>query len=139
MPLADPVVLETPVITINSVDYVCAARSVSLIPSDMKADVKTFCNPGGERPSSTTWTLDVEILLSFGAVSTGTWNTLNAIRKTRVTCTVKYDDGATAITNPLATFDIYVPSIPFVNGKIGDAMPITLTAVVIGEPVFTTA
>ena len=139
MPLADPVVLESPVITIDSVDYVCAARSVSLIPSDMKADVSTFCNPGGERPSSPTWELEVELLLSSGAVSTGTWNTLNAIRKLRKTCTVKYDDAATAVTNPLATFDIYVPTIPFVNGKIGDAMPITLTAVVIGEPVFTTA
>ena len=139
MPLADPVVLETPVITINAVDYVCAARSVRLIPSDMKADVKTFCNPGGERPSSTTWTLDVELLLSFGAVSTGTWNTLNAIRKLRKTCTVKYDDGATAETNPLATFDIYVPTIPFMDGKIGDSMPVTITAIVIGEPVFTTA
>ena len=78
MPLADPVTLETPVITIDSVDYVCAARMVRLVPKDKMADVSTFCNPGGERPSSTTWTLDVEILLSFGAVSTGTWNTLNA-------------------------------------------------------------
>jgi len=138
MPLADPVTLENPVLTIDGVDYVCAARSASLIPTDMKADVKTFCNPGGERPSSTTWTFDMEVLLSFGAVNTGTWNTLNAIRKMRKTCTVKYDDAATAVGNPLATFDIYVPSIPFVNGKIGDSMLVTLTAVVIGEPVFTT-
>lgn len=138
MTLADGVTLESPVITINAVDYVCAARSVRLIPTDKKADISTFCNPGGERPSSTTWVLDVELLLSYGAVGTGSWNTLNAIRKTRVTCTVKYDDGATAVGNPLATFDIYVPTIPFVDGKIGDSMPITLTATVIGEPVFTT-
>ena len=139
MALADGVVLETPVITIDAVDYVCAARMVSLIPTDNMGDIKSFCNPAGERPASTKWVLDVELLLSYGAVGTGSWNTLNAIRKTKVTCTVKYSSGTTLITNPLATFDIYVPSIPFIKGGIGESMPITLTAVVVGEPVFTVA
>lgn len=138
MPLADGVVLETPVITINAVDYVCAARKVSLIPTDNMADIKSFCNPAGERPASTKWVLDVELLLSYGAVGTGSWNTLNAIRKTKVACTVKYSSAATAVSNPIATFDIYVPSIPFVDGTIGSSMPFTLTAVVVGEPVFAT-
>lgn len=139
MPLTtDPIVIDAPKITINAVDYLCASRAVSLIPKDKMADVSTWCNPGGERPSTTVWTLDVEILLSFGAVGTGTWNTLNAIAKTSVVCTVAPDDGAIAVTNPTATFNIFVPTPPFMMGKIGEAMPFNLTAVVIGQPVFTT-
>lgn len=138
MALADPIVIEAPSIIIDGVEFECASRTVNLIPKDKMADVATFCNPGGERPGSTTWTMDVEILLSFGATPDGTWTKLHAMRKQKKTIVVKPDQGAVAPTNPSATFSGYIPSIPFMQGKIGESMPFTLTVVAIGDPVFAT-
>ena len=138
MAIPDGFVYEDPSIMIDAFEYKCGTRGASLTPEDKTVDISTWCNPGGERPASTKWTLDIEVVLSYGTPD-GTWNKLNALRKLKKTVILKPASTAALPANPSATFDIYVPSIPFMDGKIGAAGVFMLTAVAVGEPVFATA
>lgn len=139
--LADPILYDDPSLVIDGQEYACVMKSTSLVPNEVMADVATVCNPSGERPlvSHTTYTLDAQLLLSFGAAGAagaGSWNTLNAIAGLRKTVVLKNKSSAVGADNPSATFDIYVPRIPFMAGQLGQAMPFQLTAKSIGTPVF---
>lgn len=139
MPItADVFVVEKPSILIGTIEINCAAGSVSLVPTDKQADIETFCNPGGERPTATHWTLDVDVKLSYGTGTTALWNQLRALAKTKVTVVIKPSEAAVSDANPSATVTVWMPSIPFINAGIGEASKVTLTMPVVGEPVFAT-
>lgn len=128
------------VIGASEIELICHARRVALVPTDEMADVETFCNPGGEAPSTTTWVLTIEALQSFGPETTnpGLWETLHTMAKTKQTVVVKPADTAVGPTNPSATMEVWVPSIPFLDSGIGEATTFDVEFKVIGEPVFAT-
>lgn len=126
-----------PSILVGAVQLKCLSSKVSLIPTDNFVDVETFCNPGGEAPSTTTWVMSATIVQSFGA--DGAWNLLNPLAGTTVTIVLKPDDSAIGVGNPTATFSAYVPSIPFVDSEVGEATRYDLEFKLVGGPVYTTA
>lgn len=132
--LSDPFVVDDPSIFIDGQEYKCAARAASLIPTPKMASTETFCNPGGERPAGVTWTFDVTLLLSYG--TTGTEKLLRTIVGQKKVVVLKPKDAAVSASNPTATFDIYIPPIPFMTSTIGEAQEFTLTATTVGAPVF---
>lgn len=137
MPItADVHVIEKPSITIGGVEINCAAGSVALVPTDKMADIETFCNPGGERPTATNWVIDIDAKLSYGTGTTALWQQIKAMAKTKQTVVIKPGDAAVSASNPSATVSAWVPSIPFINGAIGEATKFTLTMPCVGEPVF---
>lgn len=114
-----------PSILINSIEYKCRARSVSLTPGDYI----NFCEQE--------WMFSAEIELGYGTAES--WNVLNALADTTVSVVVKPEDGTVAAGNPSATFQIRMPSIPFMTGDArGDRQVITVEAVTEAEPVFAT-
>lgn len=136
MAMADPVVISDPQISIDGVDYKCASSKVSLIPTDSQVDISTFCNPGGTRPGTTAWACSVDLLLSYtDGTDTGSWNTLHALRKTKVPIIIAPASGMASASNPTATFDAYIPSIPLVDAEIGGTVKYTLALSSVGEPV----
>ena len=139
MAMADPTVITDPKITIDGVDYVCASKKVALVPEDSEVDVETFCNPGGTRPGSTSWKCSVDLKLSYTEGSdTGSWNTLHALRKTKVAVVVAPKDGVASPGNPTATFSAYIPSIPLIDSEVGGVTEYPLELSSVGEPVFAT-
>ncbi len=137
MPVAAPFIMRKPFITVNSLDLVCHARKVSLVPEDSMADVETFCNPGGEAPGSTKWMLTISALQSYGAGATpGLWDTLRPLAKTQQALVLRPDVAIVGATNPSATLLVWVPSIPFVDSEIGQSTTMDIDFPVIGEPVF---
>jgi hypothetical protein len=141
MPVATPYRAINPSVLIGTGtpdELICHARRVALVPEDEMADVETFCNPGGEAPSTTTWTLTIEALQSFGpeGANPGLWDTLRPLAKTQQTVVVKPLDGAAGPTNPSATMTVWVPSIPFIDSAIGEATTFDIEFRVVGEPVF---
>ena len=135
--MADPHVWEDPSVTIGATEMICKFRKVTLTPEDNMADIETFCTPGDEKPSSTRWTFEAEVILDYDTA--GSWNALHALRKTKPTVVVKPADTAVAVTIPSASFSMRIPSIPFVDAAIGEATIFTLTCPVVGEPVFATS
>jgi hypothetical protein len=137
MPItADVFVIDKPSIVIGGVEINCAAGSVALVPDDKMADIETFCNPGGERPTSTKWTIDIDVKLSYGTGTTALWQQIKAMAKTKQTVVIKPSEAAVSAANPSATVSAWVPSIPFISGAIGEATKFTLTMSCVGEPVF---
>jgi hypothetical protein len=134
--MADVYVAVDPFITIAATDRVCFFGRIALVPDQMMADTETFCDPGGERPSTIKWTLELEGKLSYD--TDGAWNILRALQGTKVAFVVKPTDGATAVTNPSATFNAWVPAMPFMDANVGDSAPFTLTCPVVGQPTFAT-
>ena len=126
-----------------AIDLSCMARTVSLVPSDASVDIATQCAPGAAAPGITTWTFTAEFLMSYDstdAAGDGLWNQLNAIAKTEVSITVKPADATVDSTNPSATFNMYVPSIPFIDVQtLGDKMLVPFTGVTSSVPVFATS
>lgn len=147
MAVAEPYVLRDPYVAIVSgtsveADLSCHLRSVSLTPTDSEADVETACNPGGVAPGTTTWTLELEVLQSFGpdaSTNPGLFETLSAYAKSRKDFVVKPTDSTTSNTNPQAAFKAWVPSIPFYVARVGQSSPLTLTFRVEGDVAFTTS
>lgn len=136
--MADVYTMDDPSILIGATELKCLASQVSLIPSDKFISVETFCNPGGEKPSTTTWELKVTILQSFGV--DGAWNVLRALTQgSTQTIVLKPDSAAVAVGNPSATMAVYMPSVPFVDSSVGETTSYDLMFKVIGAPVFATA
>lgn len=113
----------SPSILINSVEYKCRARSVSLTPGAYI----NFCEPE--------WTFEAELELGYG--SAALWNVLEALEDTIVTVVLKPEDATTAAGNPAATFSIRMPPIPFLTSATrGDRMTFSLTAMAEAVPTF---
>lgn len=118
----------------------CLANSVSLVPEDSEVDADSFCNPDGTLPGSTTWTSTIPILLTFtDGSSEGSWNVLHSLRRTKQTFILKPNDAAASSANPSATFQAYIPSIPFMDNERGQSARFDLELSVIGDPVFATS
>ena len=138
MPTAAPYRAILPEITIGTSDIKCHVRKIKLTPEQKYADVETFCNPGGQIPTTATWTLELELLQSFG--TDGIWNILRPLQGTQQTIVVYPGTGTTpAVANPEATFDAWIPNLPFLDASPGSTMPFSLTLSVIGVPIFATA
>ena len=116
-----------PSITINSVEYKCFARSVSLEP----ADYINFCEQE--------WTFSADIELGYDTAET--WNLLNAIADTVVTIVLLPEEGgAVSATNPSATFSMRMPSPAFMTSTTrGDRQVFTLTGRTEAAPVVAVA
>lgn len=118
----------------------CVANRIHLVPEDNDADNDSFCNPDGVRPGSTTWTSTIPILLTLNdGTNEGSWNQLHALRRTKQTFILKSDDSTVSSANPSATFQAWVPSIPFADHDRGGTARFDLELSVIGEPVFATS
>jgi|TARA_B110000914_G_scaffold169287_1_gene149855 hypothetical protein len=137
--MADPILLVQPLISINSVDMVCYARSVKMTASDDMQDIATFCTPNATRPGSTTWDVEIEFAQSYDTAGTDVFNTLLAIAKTAVAVEIRPATGAVAVTNPQANFTAYIPTPTFLDGGVGESQTFTMTLRPNDDPVFTTA
>lgn len=136
--MATPYRAILPEIKIGTTDVKCHVRKLSLLPEQQFADVSTFCNPGGEIPTTAVWTCTMDVLQSFD--TDGAWNILHAMEGTSQEIVVYPGTGTTAaVANPEATFDAYIPAIPFLEVEPGGTHVYTLTLKVIGTPVFATA
>ena len=141
MAFPDPITIDNPKITINAVDYLCVAGSAMLEPEDSTVSTQTYCDPQGERPGATKWTATVKISLNYDVLAdtdVGTWNTLHALRKTKQTFVLAPTDAVASDDNPVATFEAYVPSIPFMMSEVdaSEAQTFDLEVVSVGDPVF---
>ena len=137
--MADPILLVQPLISINSVDMVCYARSVKATASDDMQDIATFCTPNAQRPGSTTWDIEIEWALSYDTAGTDVFNTLLAIAKTSVAVSIRPATGVIGVTNPQMDFSAYIPTPSFIDGGIGESQMTTMTLRPNDDPVFTTA
>lgn len=135
--MADVYVAVDPSVTIGGTDRICMFSRVALIPEQMMADTETFCDPGGERPSTVKWTLELEGKMSYD--TDGSWNVLRALSGTKVAIVVKPADTTVAATNPSASFNAWIPAMPFVDATVGESAPFTLTCPVVGQPTFATS
>lgn len=141
MAVATPYILRIPSVTVNTVELQCHLRNLGLTAEDDEADVSTACNPNGTAPGTTTWTCTVQVLQSFGpeGANPGLWDTLAPLAKTKAAFVVKPKDEAVSATNPSATFEAWVPTIPFLDSELGQSTVLDLEFKVVGEPVFATA
>ena len=135
--MAEPFIYTKPFVSIAGTDHVCFATRAALEPADQMGDASTFCYPGLQIPGNTVWTFTMEAKNGYGAAEF--WNVLSAIEKTKVAMILRPDTGAIGVANPQADFNIYLPSIPFMNAQESRPHTFTLTAVSVGDPVFTTA
>lgn len=131
------------VLTSPSIDLSCLARTVSLIPTQTTVDISSQCSPGATAPGTTTWTFTAEFLNSFDATDAagdGLWNQLQAIAGNLIEVTLTPADATVDSTNPSATFDMYMPEIPFLNvTTLGDKTLVPVTATTVGAPTFATS
>lgn len=135
--MADVYVAVDPSVTIGGTDYICFFNSISLVPEQTMADIETFCDPNGERPSKVSWMFSGEVKQSFDTA--GSWNVLRALSGTKVAFVVKPTDTTVAVTNPSATFNAWIPAIPFLDSANGEATTFTLECKVSGQPIFATS
>ena len=118
--------LYSPSILIDSVEYKCFARTVSL----EAGDYINMCEQD--------WTFSAEIELGYGAAET--WNLLDANADSVVAVVLKPEDATAAATNPSATFSIRMPAPSFmVDSSRGERMVYDLEALTEAEPVFATS
>ena len=140
--MAEVFVYEKPAVTIKekvagtAINLECHAREVALTAEDSETDIETYCAPGATRPGKTTWTAEILSLQSFG--TDGLWTVLSPLSRKLCTFTILPDATAPAgVDNPLATFDAYLPTIPFLTrAAIGEPSEIELTMTTVGAPVF---
>lgn len=117
--------LYAPSILIDSVEYKCKARSVTLEPGDHI----NFCEQE--------WTFNAEIEIGYGTGES--WTLLEALQDTVVDVVLKPEDAAVGVANPTATFEIRVPAIPFMTGASrGDRQTFNLEVMTEAAPVTAT-
>lgn len=137
MAVPAPFLYQKPSITINSTDAICHFSQIAVTATSEKVDVETYCNPGGQAPGKTKWTANLTVRMSYGTDSA--WAFFSALADTAATFVVKPDDGTTTINNPAATFQAYIPQLPFIpEHAIGESATFTLECDLIGAPVVTT-
>ena len=116
----------SPSILINSVQYKCKARSVTLEPNGTALN---FCEDEFD--------FSAEIELGYGTGES--WTLLSALAKTIVDVVLKPEDADVAAANPSATFQFRVPSVSFMlSATRGDRQIMTLSGPTETEPVYAT-
>lgn len=131
---AEPYIARNPGLTIGGETIECHMRKVSLLPEDSEVDTATFCKPGRRAQGTTLWTLEIDVLQSFGAdaspgpATDGLYDVLAPLAKTSVAYSLEMDkDAAVGPDNPTFTGTVNVPSIPVIDAQIGDKSEFTLT------------
>jgi hypothetical protein len=116
--------IRKPSISIGGEEFKCMSREVSLEPGDPE----TFC--------TYEWTCSVEVELSYGV--DGSWNVLHGMQDTIQEIVISPSDAAAGVpTNPTATFDAWIPPIPFMSGAVkGEKQTFTLELRSEAEPLF---
>ena len=123
--MAEPYRAIRPDIKIGTNDFTCHANKIAITPDQQYKPASTFCNPGGEIPTTSVWTCELNIL--------------HGLQGTKQTFAVYPGQGVVAaVTNPEATFEAYIPAIPFLDVEAGETMTYTVELKVLGEPVFAT-
>jgi hypothetical protein len=118
--------LYSPSILIDSVEYKCFSRTVSL----EAGDYINFCEQE--------WTFNASIELGYGAAET--WNLLVANADSVVAVVLKPEDTTATVTNPSATFSIRMPAPSFMTDSArGERMTYDLETLTEAEPVFATS
>lgn len=136
MPIPDPYIAESASLKIGvgGVEYICHARTLGLMPNVLEVNVETFCTPGTTKKVHQNSTLKTTIVQSFGVE--GSFNKLTALVGQKVTVTILPDSAAAvSVTNPSATFQAFMPPIPFIDGKLLDVTTFELSMDSIGKPV----
>lgn len=138
MAIPAPFIYQEPAITINSTDALCHFSQIAVLPQMEWADIETYCNPGGQAPGRTTWTCNLTVRMSYGTDSA--WEFFSNLVGQKATFVVKPESGTTTIANPAATFDAYIPPLPFIpEHQIGQSATFTLECRVVGAPVVATS
>lgn len=102
-------------LSIGGVEVKCRARSCNLDPIENV----TLCTDDLD------YELTAELEITYGAA--GTYNQLSALNGQLVEFIVSPLDGVAADTNPVATFDAYMPAIPIMRGTPGEVGTFELT------------
>lgn len=137
---AEPYIARRPRLTIGTTELQCHMRKVTLTPADAEVDVATFCKPGARAPGTTVWTMEIDVLQSFGdgVAVTGTvglHDALAPMAKTVQEYELQVDNLAGPDSeHPYFTGTVWVPSIPVIDSQIGDKSEFTLTFAVNEDP-----
>lgn len=137
MPAAPKFIARRTQVTIGSNDLDCVMRKVALTPEDTEIDTATFCSPGDREYGTTMWTLELDVLQSFGdggATNDGLHDMLAPLEKSVAACTLMTDKAVTPATpaKPHFTFEVSVPTIPIIDAEIGEKSEFSLTFPVVG-------
>lgn len=118
-----------------AVQLKCAGRNLSAVPDFDFEDVETFCNPKGEAPGAATWTINLEVINSYGAA--GLWNQILPLAGQLVKFAF-LPAGAVTIgaENPEMSGNCYVPYPTFVDAGVRKFTTYTLEFKVSGTPLF---
>lgn len=130
-----------PHVLIGTSDVSCHLKKVTLLSEVFRrADIETYCNPGGEAPSGVRWTGVLEVRMSYGADSA--WEFFSGLDATEPQEVTIYPGTATAPStdNPEASFDAYIDPIGFIpDHEVGGSGTFELAFTVVGEPNFATS
>lgn len=138
MAVPAPFIYRKPSITINSTDSICHFTSIAVTAETTKADVETYCNPGGQAPGKTAWKATLRGRMTYGTDSA--WAFFSALMNQAATFVVKPAQGTTTNDNPASTFQAYIPPLPFIpEHEIGQSGEFTLECDIVGDPVVATS
>jgi hypothetical protein len=129
-----------PNVTIGTVEVQCHLQQVTLLAEVFRrADVETYCNPGGEVPSGIRWTGNFRVRMSYGSDSA--WDFFSGLDPTEPQDVVIYPEdpgtGSATASNPSATFEAYIDPIGFIpDHEVGGSGTFDLAFSVVGPPTF---
>lgn len=136
--MAEPYVYTKPYLSLDNgtTDHICMANEVSLTVETQRADAETFCYPGLERAGLAVWTFTANFKIGYGAAES--WQVLDALAGTQCSVILRPNTAVVGVTNPQAAFTIDMPYVNFLEASMTSAGNMPVTAVCIGDPVFTT-
>lgn len=129
-----------PNVVIGTDEVQCHFVLVTLLAEVFRrADIETYCNPGGEAPAGVRWNGTFRVRMSYGTDSA--WEFFSDLDPLVPHDVVIYpaDPGTGSATadNPSATFEAYIDPIGFIpDHEIGGSGTFDLTFSVVGTPVF---
>lgn len=132
-----------PNVVIGTTEVQCHLQMVTLLAEvTRRADIETYCNPGGEAPSGIRWTGVMRVRQSYGdSPDQGAWQFFAALDPLTPQDMVIFPGDPGTLTgtptNPSATFEAYIDPIGFIpEHEVGGSGTFDLTFTVVGEPTF---
>lgn len=129
-----------PNVVIGTTEVQCHFSKVTLLAEVFRrADIETYCNPGGEVPSGVRWNGVFTVRMSYGNDSA--WAFFSTLDPTEPQDVVIYPSdpgtGSATADNPSATFEAYIDPIGFIpDHEIGGSGTFDLAFSVVGTPTF---